>query len=501
MSHPDPQSAPPEAAGALPALGVIAALAIACVLAVPALFMVDDAWFYLQIGRHIALGDGSTFDGTTPTNGYHPLWMAIVATLGLLTGGARDGMFWGALAIQVVLAGGILAMLPRIARSQGFAYPSFVATAFVLTQITDKGWLSEGMLTGALHVAVLHSWVRADRPWRTGILLGLLFLARLDTLFFIVAIGLFTLPDVRRTALLAGTTALTAAPWLLYTALTTGHLVPVSGAIKSVFPVPDFSDPLGKLGWIGAATLLGSFVGLGMALRAQDPRKRRLLGALALGAALHGTYVTLFTAPRWSTFVAYYWITGTLASGLVLGEVLAAYFTLLPSIPASRRPAFASFVILGLAVAGLLKAGRSVAIADDDPTIELARWLGGAHPDAVVLCVDAPGRLAWFSGLPVIGADGLTQGYDFAERLERDGMPAVARERGVTHVMTYAIDFDLPWARVTAADTSVTVDFIAPGRGSPAGTLVLTEPIKRLTDFVASAEGQENVASLYGFPD
>jgi len=35
----------------------------------------DDAYYYLQISRNIALGNGSTFDGIGKTNGYHPLWL------------------------------------------------------------------------------------------------------------------------------------------------------------------------------------------------------------------------------------------------------------------------------------------------------------------------------------------------------------------------------------------------------------------------------------------
>ncbi|MCB9674624.1 MAG: hypothetical protein H6737_05865 [Alphaproteobacteria bacterium] len=494
MSHPE---APKAAAWTLPLVGSVAAVSVVAVLANPGLFMVDDAWFYLQIGRNIASGAGSTFDGTTPTNGYHPLWMGFVTSIAGLTGGGRDAMLYLTLVVQVALAAWTVALLPRIAAREGFAYPSFVATAVVLTQLTDKGWVSEGMLTSALHVTVLWSWVRGDRPWRTGVLLGLLFLARLDTLFFVVAVGLFTLPDVRRAAVLAAGTAITALPWLGWTFATTGHLVPVSGAIKSVFPVPDFSDPLEKLGWIGVATALGSLAGLVVALRATDPRKRRLLGALSLGAVAHALYVVLFTAPRWSTFVAYYWITGTLASGLLLGELLAMYFTLLPSLSATARPLFAGCIIGGLATAGSLKAVRSVLIATPDPTVRMALWLAEAHPDAVILTVDAPGRIAWFSGLPVIGADGLTQDYGFAADLEARGMPAVARERGVTHVLTYTIDFDVPWARIQAAPDGVNVRFVAPGRGTDAGELVLHTPEKRLTDFVPDGE---DVAALFPMP-
>src|SRR3989344_1607797 len=40
----------------------------------------DDAFYYFQIGRNIAGGAGSTFDGMNATNGYHPLCMLVVTT-------------------------------------------------------------------------------------------------------------------------------------------------------------------------------------------------------------------------------------------------------------------------------------------------------------------------------------------------------------------------------------------------------------------------------------
>jgi hypothetical protein len=146
--------------------------------------------------------------------------------------------------------------------------------------------------------------------------------------------------------------------------------------------------------------------------------------------------------------------------------------------------------------AGGLRAVYSVAINPPDPTIALAMWFGEAHPDAVVLALDAPGRMAWFSGRPVLAADGLTQDYGFAATLEEQGMPAVARSRGVTHVLSYTVDFDLPWAKIEADEASgdVTVRFVAPGRGADAGTLVLREPIRRLTDFQPDGE---DVAAIY----
>ncbi len=44
-------------------------------------YVADDAFYYLQIARHLAAGGRSTFDGLNPTNGYHPGWMLLMTAL------------------------------------------------------------------------------------------------------------------------------------------------------------------------------------------------------------------------------------------------------------------------------------------------------------------------------------------------------------------------------------------------------------------------------------
>jgi hypothetical protein len=40
-------------------------------------FLTDDAFYYFKTAQNIAEGNGITFDGVNPTNGFHPLWMII----------------------------------------------------------------------------------------------------------------------------------------------------------------------------------------------------------------------------------------------------------------------------------------------------------------------------------------------------------------------------------------------------------------------------------------
>ncbi len=44
-------------------------------------YVADDAFYYLQIARHLAADGRPTFDGLNPTNGYHPGWMLLMTAL------------------------------------------------------------------------------------------------------------------------------------------------------------------------------------------------------------------------------------------------------------------------------------------------------------------------------------------------------------------------------------------------------------------------------------
>ena len=45
-------------------------------------FHEDDIWYYLNIARNFAHGRGFSYDGIEPTNGFHPLWMLVLALTG-----------------------------------------------------------------------------------------------------------------------------------------------------------------------------------------------------------------------------------------------------------------------------------------------------------------------------------------------------------------------------------------------------------------------------------
>ncbi|RME21939.1 MAG: hypothetical protein D6798_16985 [Deltaproteobacteria bacterium] len=488
-------------------LGTCAAICAALAAWKPGLFFVDDAWFYLQIGRNIALGHGSTFDGVGRTNGYHPLWQAIVAGIGWLLSADRVAMRAAVHLLQAVLVGVAGLTLVRAGRRFGQEYSGVVVASVVLGLLADRGWGSEGMLNLALHGAVLLAWSQArgddrHRDLTTGLLAGLLILARLDTAFFVgalVALQLRRAGPASAARLAIGAT-LPVLPYLLSNLLLFGGIVPVSGAIKSTFPAIAPGNPLDRLGVVGTATAALGAVSLLLARLPSTPA-RALLGALGWGTTLHGAYTALYTGSGWSTDVVYYYVTGVINAGFCAAELTRRYLALLPTLRPTGRQALVGSLAAIVAIGGTGRAVRG-ALAADDGTERLATWLGShLDPGARILTVDAPGRLAWFSGLPVFALDGLTQPPGFDAALRSPDVTAWAERVGITHVVSLQKPYDAPWVRVEPTPDALVLHVQTPHRRIPAGDIVLRGAPMATVRALLGCEACSEPVGVWPWPD
>jgi hypothetical protein len=82
-----------------------------------ALSVPDDAYYYFTIARNVAGGNGISFDGLSPTNGFHPLWLSIITPFWWIAGRSQTlpvhlSLTTGALFDLVTMAGiGYLALV------------------------------------------------------------------------------------------------------------------------------------------------------------------------------------------------------------------------------------------------------------------------------------------------------------------------------------------------------------------------------------------------------
>jgi hypothetical protein len=78
-------------------------------------FIPDDAFYYFAIARRISLGQGSTFDGISRTNGYHPLWLLVLSLASLLRL-SREAEARIAMVLGVIMLGAAVFFLRAVAR-------------------------------------------------------------------------------------------------------------------------------------------------------------------------------------------------------------------------------------------------------------------------------------------------------------------------------------------------------------------------------------------------
>lgn len=153
----------------------------------------DDSFYYMTPALNIARGLGPTADTITRTSGFHPLWMGILVALGLLVQLDKALFFDGVVALGLAfhVAGALLIYLtgarfvPRLL-AWGWALIYLVSTKGLHDAISG----TEASLVALLLAMFLWHETRAGqssvaRSVQRGVLMGLLFLARTDAIFFI----------------------------------------------------------------------------------------------------------------------------------------------------------------------------------------------------------------------------------------------------------------------------------------------------------------------------
>jgi hypothetical protein len=492
----------------------------------PAQFFHDDAYFYLQVAHNLASGFGSTFHQITETNGYHPLWMLFCA-LGMLTAGLDKILALNVIgAFQVGLFVLLALAFRRLASHSGspFLAPglALLASYFFSTALYGSEAYLNGMLLAASMLALLEASERVRIGWWcvSGALLGLAVLARLDNVFpaaTLAASALLLAPrrgarlPWRRTLALSLPLIAVVAPYLALNQLLFGHVVPISGAIKSTFPNP--TPSLAALGPLGKITTLAAIVStLASVAPGWKRSERLLLVGLGSGVLLHALYICLFTDHY--TFWRWYYVAGVLNLALFLCLLLGwAERQPPPSRIATLVPVASAGLAFVLATGGLaygwLKAFGPERIGPLEVPLrinqyrwpeELARWLKAEMPrGAGLLAYDYPGALAYHSDLRVLPVDGLVNDFDYSDEIVRVGIGEYLCRHDIGLYFGALLAEDAteqtfgPRGELTArrlADDTQAVEVLAPLGHASAGSFEIRDKaiLGRLREIVAKPE-------------
>jgi hypothetical protein len=339
-------------------------------------FFEDDYFYYSIIADKLATLGRLTYDSTTATNGFHPLWFIVIFGLRLASGGLTSAFY-------VLLASAFLGSMIAtyelscwFARSLGASVP--MAHAIALAHwVTTCTLLDTGMET-ALDVPFLF-WLLAEvarpRPvtprraaW-LGFVASLAVLSRLDIALAVAMIVLGWLvlvrpaPRLGSRCLLAFSAAGVALPvYLVVNWLAFGSILPTSAAAKQLVKhwgfnfayvrAIAFSGPFGKtVGLTLALGLVAAWTFLRRTPRSAEPRPEALFAGL-VAIVFAGVFFVMNALSGWMYFG---WYAYPLAPALVAALVFVAK-ALGPHLAESVRARGPAVLLLGM---GCLSLGEA----------------------------------------------------------------------------------------------------------------------------------------------
>lgn len=435
----------------------------------------DDAYYYFQIARNAAAGHGASLDGLNLTNGFHPLWMALLVALYSALPSAA--VVPAALVLSAVLGGVALVLLASLLRRLGVPAGGRAAAVALLAL---NPWLLtmwvNGLETSVAAATLVGTWLAsiawtqsARRTWWAWPLVvaglgGLATLGRTDHLILVVPplLAAWWLASRRWVSLVAmavaGIVILT--PWIAWNLATFGSIQQTSG---SAFAHTTHqllyltNDPASPVTWLKGAAIglygeaktlwaalaapgvyIGAF-GLALAayLRARGERRAGAAAPVALAAAAGVIALLLIHgAVRWS-FRPWYAVPPTVALAAAV-----AYFAHLCGLRLVHLPRWSG---AAAAVLVLVAFGLSVPAALGQYQLQgtmhgAARALAELPEDARIGAFNA-GIPAYFSGRHVVNLDGLVNNAA-AAALERRQLWAYVRASGLTHLADFGVNFD-----------------------------------------------------------
>jgi len=426
----------------------------------------DDAFYYYKTAENWIGGHGITFDSINETNGFHPLWFSLIALLygvSHVLGLGNIAVLRIILVVTGILTGASSFMLFRsIKRSVPDSYATIGVPLFCLFPGYMRDLYSglEIALATLLFLMAVDRLLRFDwlkgteKPTarediRLGIIFALVILARLDTAIpifgFLIMIMLLRIKRdtsesrIFRAALqtlrIGIPVILILAPYLYYNLSTFGHLVPISGAIKSDFPLPNVMPNIFITGvtirhfvavpFIIIAGLIGILVRTNSIINDKNTKSLRMVMTVtSVGLLFDLTYKVLFV--RWSLmgwYFALYPPIFALATVLLVrtgaGYARKRKFSFLDTSWVRKIPyAFAVVSIIGLLLFAWktfkwLEGPRNYAQA----CIAGAQWVDQNLPQDARLGMTDCGVFGYFARRVVVNLDGLINNWRYQDYL------------------------------------------------------------------------------------
>lgn len=431
----------------------------------------DDGLYYPRLAQNIVERGLCTYDGVTLTNGFHPLWLILLLPVYLLVHNPWVALWcvYGVIFSVQLLS---LWLFSQWVRSVKMSIAGWMAAVFILLINIRSITIFFSFLESPLVLLVLLGYlvfclkVRGDRfsrPWKAffaGTIMGLCFLARLDTFLLPVAFGIVWLFRLVRqpvrfvnkmcSAFAAATGCLLlTVPYLAWNWVGFGHLQTVSAWQKQVAVSPLASWRMISgwtlrqfiprvqylLGWGGVSPrlLLGVMLLVavaGLVYILTGTRRQRVCDTLsrcpefAVFVAFHALFVVLI-APMEAAASAWYWVPEILLLALVAGAALSDWKV--PVIPV----AVIFLVLAQWIVYPKLVQRKTMSFAK----IEVANYLRENTSPASRGAMFDSGIVSYFSQRDFLGINGLIGDFKQARMMKNRELSAAFSRCGVDYLV------------------------------------------------------------------
>jgi hypothetical protein len=410
-------------------------------------FVEDDFYYYLKVAQNVASGLGSTFNGSTRTNGYHPLYFVVLVCI-CKVATSLVGIFRGLWLVWVAASAATFLAARKLLERPGSGpfLTNAVALVFLITCMHIFCQGMEVTLTLPLGIGLLVAFRSQPAYWSLGrsvaigLLAALTVLSRLDAVFLVLLLLVFTLADSEQrrgigsrqvTGFALGGAPLLAA-YFVFNRLYFHTWMPISGTAKQLKSSPWPTMTAIKSGGLNikflAFFLVFAVVAFWLVRKRLAPGERPVLAAAAAFPFVQiGALSFLSDWPLWG----WYWY--TLRFAFLAGFVLL--LALFGSAWVSRQPQWLKAAAYGLALVLLLRVHFK-----KEPSMEMiydvalqVQAFDKTHPGVYAMGGGA-GMLGYVLSDPLVQTEGLMMdpGY-LAHIRHHDDLAATLRSYGVRY--------------------------------------------------------------------
>ncbi len=399
----------------------------------------DDAFYYLNTAFNTARMGVVSFDGLNPTNGFHPLQFLIATSMAFVAD--KEHMLMLSIlenAVAVILTSWILTSGLLRKESRELQILAMLILSMPLWYLYI--WLDAGMevgpvlLIGSLFYCI---WDKASETdfsstslnCKLAFVASLLILARLDLVIALlpfVIVYLYFIFEQKSRWRLIGLSSLSAtfllALYLLWNLTQHGHLVPVSGVVKSGFEHNIIAS------WRGmtSGNLIGVMITILPAIfiviaffTSERNLQRRNLAILFVSLIIYYVYIFMFAKDVFRWYLAYPLAIQSIGMAIVLRNIFRRRSKKLIKVLSEQYSI--GLLFISVAMHGLLyfwaahlnTTSYQLKMIADDINQKVSE-------ESVVAAFDA-GVIGFFSHAKVINLDGLANSFDYYENYLRPG--------------------------------------------------------------------------------